>query len=469
MLIMKFAFPFSKNITALSASMALALTLSSSVTFAQGSLTPSGAPAPTFKTLQQIEPRTPISSLPITINTSGSYYITSNLTGTAGTIGISLAADNITLDLGGFTLFGGGGNIAVSQSGGSRTNLVIRNGVIRGWTNGAVHVGSFHVQCEDLNLVDNGGAGILTSGYATVRRCLVSGALSSSLAGIYCGSGSLVQDCITRSNAGVGIYTGPRTRVMDCVAEGNAKTGIYANEGSTVSHCNSANNGAHGIQGTTGVTVIGCSVQTNATDGFILGSAGTIVNCTSSFNTEDGITVGNNSTVTSCTTMTNSDIGIVAGTGSTIIGCTVSGNPFDGISASGNCTIKDCTVTGNRRGIVAAGSINGCTVYGNSLSGILISGNNSRAADNHCDLNGSGGTDAGILINARFCIIEGNTVMSNNTFGIRSALGTNFVARNIARGNVTSFSFSTGDVFGPTNATPAGVITNTSPWANFSF
>jgi hypothetical protein len=35
---------------------------------AQGSLTPPGAPAPTMKTLTQIEPRTPISSLPFTIS-----------------------------------------------------------------------------------------------------------------------------------------------------------------------------------------------------------------------------------------------------------------------------------------------------------------------------------------------------------------------------------------------------------------
>jgi hypothetical protein len=38
---------------------------------AQGSLTPPGAPAPTMKTLAQIEPRTPISSAPFTITVSG--------------------------------------------------------------------------------------------------------------------------------------------------------------------------------------------------------------------------------------------------------------------------------------------------------------------------------------------------------------------------------------------------------------
>jgi hypothetical protein len=41
---------------------------------AQGSLTPPpGAPAPTMKTLDQIEARTPISSAPFTISAPGSY------------------------------------------------------------------------------------------------------------------------------------------------------------------------------------------------------------------------------------------------------------------------------------------------------------------------------------------------------------------------------------------------------------
>src|ERR1700722_17008335 len=42
--------------------------------FSQGSLTPPGAPAPTMLTLSQIEPRTPISSLPFNITRPGSYY-----------------------------------------------------------------------------------------------------------------------------------------------------------------------------------------------------------------------------------------------------------------------------------------------------------------------------------------------------------------------------------------------------------
>src|SRR5205085_693571 len=66
--------------------------------FAQGTLTPPGPPAPVMKTLQQIEPRTAISSLPFTITNSGSYYLTGNLTGTAGANrGITILTDHVTL------------------------------------------------------------------------------------------------------------------------------------------------------------------------------------------------------------------------------------------------------------------------------------------------------------------------------------------------------------------------------------
>src|SRR5690349_10378629 len=81
-------------------------------TFAQGSLTPPGPPAPSMKTLQQVEPRTPISSLPYTITEAGSYYLTTNLVGTAGQNGITINAPRVSLDLMGFELRGVGGTFS---------------------------------------------------------------------------------------------------------------------------------------------------------------------------------------------------------------------------------------------------------------------------------------------------------------------------------------------------------------------
>lgn len=83
-----------------------ALNAQLTTSFAQGSLTPPGAPAATMKTLAQIEPRTPIAAAPFTISEPGSYYLTTNLIAATGNI-ITITTNNITLDLNGFALMGG--------------------------------------------------------------------------------------------------------------------------------------------------------------------------------------------------------------------------------------------------------------------------------------------------------------------------------------------------------------------------
>src|SRR5476651_1165640 len=101
-------------------------------TFGQGTLTPPGAPAPTMKSLDQIEARTPISSAPFTISASGSYYLTGNLAVTSGA-GIIIAADFVTLDLNGYTISStaaSAANAGVGLSGSSHHDITIRNGHI---------------------------------------------------------------------------------------------------------------------------------------------------------------------------------------------------------------------------------------------------------------------------------------------------------------------------------------------------
>ena len=86
---------------------------------AQGPLTPPGTPAPTMKALDQVEPRTivNVANTPgdatnsFIITKAGSYYLTSNLTGETGKNGIAVQADNVTIDLNGFAVISGGGNV----------------------------------------------------------------------------------------------------------------------------------------------------------------------------------------------------------------------------------------------------------------------------------------------------------------------------------------------------------------------
>jgi hypothetical protein len=105
---------------------------------AQGSLTPPGAPAPTMKSLDQIEARTPISYAGYSITAPGSYYLTTNLvTANEGSV-ISIYTNGVTIDLKGFTIF----STTPSASGtaivitGSYSDITILNGhIVSGVTN----------------------------------------------------------------------------------------------------------------------------------------------------------------------------------------------------------------------------------------------------------------------------------------------------------------------------------------------
>src|SRR6266496_33428 len=118
--------------------------------FAQGSLTPPGAPAPLFKTLSQVEPRYPIADYQTNLTVSGSYYLVTNLvsgTNTNDGINVRTNVSNITIDLNGFSIINTNGAGASSPVGvriSEGTNIVVRNGQIVGFDRGVRAEGLFY-------------------------------------------------------------------------------------------------------------------------------------------------------------------------------------------------------------------------------------------------------------------------------------------------------------------------------------
>jgi hypothetical protein len=162
-----------------------------STVLAQGPLTPPGAPAPTMKTLDQVEPRTPISAFGTTLTTPGSYFLTANLvSGSSTNDGILVRADNVTIDLNGFSIISTSAAGATSPAGiridGSLTpisNVTVCNGRITGFDRAVRVQNSFsNIIVDNIHAADCRRAGIEANSISptgsqniTIRRCVVDG------------------------------------------------------------------------------------------------------------------------------------------------------------------------------------------------------------------------------------------------------------------------------------------------------
>jgi parallel beta-helix repeat protein len=202
--------------------------------FSQGSLTPPGAPAPTMKTLQQVEPRTDVLKLSgdasdlFLITNSGSYYLTTNIVGVSGKNGIFITANNVTLDLNGFALLGVPGSVEGIQVSGSLscTNVTVRNGNVSGWGSGGVSVAnstSYNLVFDRLNLSVNSSSVGINAFNALISGCTVNGGSYGIIA-----VESDVRDCSINGSANAGILVNYGT-VSGCLVQNCVGAGIYVN------------------------------------------------------------------------------------------------------------------------------------------------------------------------------------------------------------------------------------------------
>ena len=214
--------------------------------FAQGPLIPPGAPAPTMKTLQQIEPRTAITNLPYTISQSGSYYLAGNYT--SSTTAITISADHVTLDLLGHTLTGPGaagstGILIAGATNAPRSNITIRNGGLRLFNRGIQLTSANNCRIEDIRVFNSANTGIVLwgeNGHAcngnTFVRCRIGHGGFHGI-WVYSSNGNNRNnefiDCTIYGNSQRGILIDARNggraegnRIVDCRVYGNASYGI---------------------------------------------------------------------------------------------------------------------------------------------------------------------------------------------------------------------------------------------------
>lgn len=176
-----------------------------------GDLDPPGPPNSTMKTLDEVEPRIPIPGSSIaaatyTISSPGSYYLTGDRY--CSEHGIEVMADNVTIDLMGYSLVGS--DTGATNSGVyiyMRSNVEVRNGTIRNFGNSAVYAVSSNknIRVIDVRALLNGNYGFFLMG-----------------------NGHLVKDCIAADNVQQGLrVTGP-SMIVGNVVYGNQNGGIVA-------------------------------------------------------------------------------------------------------------------------------------------------------------------------------------------------------------------------------------------------
>ena len=210
-------------------------------TASAGSLTPPGPPSPTMKPLDQVEARTPISSLPFTISAAGSYYLTQNLNYTGSGNGITVNAGPTTIDLNGFTLSGGAfGNGGITGN----QDYAVKNGFISSWNSGISSISGTQ-QLESVTVRSCRSTGAVV-GDATVTD---SSFLFNTQYGIYVIGVASITGTRAGGNGVFGVYLGPRGLVDNCILDGNgngfASGGIHMGPSGTIRHSVvTANNGA---------------------------------------------------------------------------------------------------------------------------------------------------------------------------------------------------------------------------------
>jgi hypothetical protein len=340
-----------------------------------GPMDPPGPPTGgTMKPLDQIEPRTAIwqpgaGDFPIVISQPGSYYLVENITGVADKDGILIMADNVTLDLNGFTLKGAEGKSSYNgitvplDPTGTVYNLSIFNGTIRDWGNAGIGASdpngeAINSRLADLILMDNGGPGVRI------------------------GDACIVSEVIADNNGGPGVTVGLYCTVSQVTARFNGGDGISASQGSIVDRATVSQNEGHGIEV----------------------DHGTIMDSTSVFNTGSGIVLGEG-TVTNCMAMRNSHDGIRAL--GMIIGNTARLNGYDlndgaGIHVDGLSRVEGNSVAYNDRGVDADGTDNIIiknSATGNTTNYDIAAGN---VVGQIIDMTGGGTIDADAWANFRY-------------------------------------------------------------------
>jgi hypothetical protein len=294
-------------------------------------------------------------TFPLVIATSGSYRLKSNIVvPDANTTAIEITADDVTLDLNGYTIKGPtvcsgfpasvtctptGTGIGISSSADSVT---IHDGTVRGMGSRAILLNGRNAVVERVRARSNGSSGIHVNG-----------------------EGCRVASSMAAENNSAGIVASQTCVVTGNVARLNGGEGIHADDGSIVTGNTAYDNDGSGIE-IAGVAIV----------------MGNVV--ASNFNGIDGMSPGGFGTASDNAVYANDDAGII----------------WEGV-------ISNNYVTANgSEGVAGHGLVTGNAVQSNTLAGISIGtsdGYSNNLVNNNNGGNGNPQIENGIEIAGNVC------------------------------------------------------------------
>ena len=453
---------------------------------AQGPLAPPGAPEPTMKSLDEIyasiasvqtavtgaapaiaraETRVDVLTLPGTalahhqITQPGSYYLGGNLA-MSKTVGIAIAADDVTLDLNGFRISGVSGT-GVELAGGIR-QTTIRNGAIDGLYYGVSYASEIPPEktwCDQLQVAGSFTTAIKVGNSARITRCSATSPYGSG--GVTAGDGLCAETCvITKCGGNYALLANNGALVKNCVVYSNQvnTTCISLNEGAVVQGCSLVGNGPglYGIKTGSGSRILDCVVARNKL--------------------RAGIYAGGGSQVSGCASLSNvgseaSSYGIYAGSGSTVEAC---------VATWQTSTLSSGDSTRGMGVYVDSGAcVRDCLVRYNMGDGIRVVAD-SRVERCYSAQNGNGADGAGIHALQVRNVLADNQLLGNDR-GMDVDMAGNLIYRNACTFNSVNWSIAAGNgvgsivvaadsaaVSGDGGGSGTGLGT-TDPWANFTY
>lgn len=269
---------------------------------------------------------------PVTIASSGSYRLTSNLDLSAlspATTAVQIEVPAVHLNLAGFeivgatTCSGSGAAITCNPIGAGKgveffstsVGSSVRNGAVRGFNNG-ISANPEGLRISDVTTMHNSNDGISSAASAVINNSV---AMQNGGDGFDGDAGSVFRGLMAMGNGINGIeIDGPGGLAESCVSRGNGADGFWLAAGASARGVAASNNADDGIQ--------------------LVGAGATVEYATVTGNNDNGIEATDGSAVKFVSAVSNSGAGFVLGVGSGFGANVSNGNGQDDDCGGGVCT-----------------------------------------------------------------------------------------------------------------------------------